>query len=107
AAPDTLVWCLIQRGELAFRRGAWPEAEKDYQEAQKLAPAHWSMLDHFAELRAAQAKDAEAVDLFTQAAKAADRAETWQALGDCHAFFKRPAAAEAALKTARDRRDTR
>ena len=95
-APDTLVWCLVQRGELAFKRGDWESAGKAYQEAQKLAPTHWSVLDHLAELRAAESKDAEAIDFFIQATKAADRPEIWQSLGDCHAFFKRPAEAKAA-----------
>lgn len=94
-APDTLVWCLVQRGEFAFKRGDWESAGKAYQEAQKLAPTHWSVLDHLAELRAAEGKDAEAIELFMQATKAADRPEIWQSLGDCHAYFKRAAEAKA------------
>jgi len=97
---DTLVWCLVQRGEFAFKRGDWTTAEKHYAEAQKLAPKQWSVLDHLAELRAAKGKDAEAIELFTAAIKAADRPEIWQALGDCYAFFKRPDNAKAAFEKA-------
>ncbi len=100
AGIDTLAWCLLRSGELAFRTGNFAEAEKQYGEALKLAPEHWSSLEHLAELRAAQGKDAEAVDLFTRAIKSADRAELWQALGDCHAFFKRSTEAKAAHERA-------
>jgi tetratricopeptide (TPR) repeat protein len=100
SAVDTLVWCLVQSGEFAFKCGDWNAAEKHYAEARKLAPDQWTVLDHLAELRAAQVKDSEAVELFTAATKAADRPEIWQALGDCHAFFKRTEEAKAAHKRA-------
>ncbi len=98
-APEVLVWALVQRGEHAFRRGDHAAAEKLYAEAQTLAPENWSVLEHLAELRGAQGRDMEAAQLFEQAAKATDRPELWQALGDLHAFYKRPAEA----KTAHDR----
>jgi tetratricopeptide (TPR) repeat protein len=94
--PDTLAWCLVQRGEFAFRLGRWDEAEQWYVEARKLNPNGWAAADHLAELRAAQGKDAEAIELFTKAATDTDRPEIWQALGDYHLFSKRPAEAKAA-----------
>ncbi len=96
---ETLVWALVQRGEHAFRRGDHATAEKLYVEAQTLAPENWAVLEHLAELRGAQGRDVEAAQLFEQTAKATDRPELWQALGDLHAFYKRPAEA----KTAHDR----
>lgn len=96
ASPETLAWALVQRGEYAFRRGEHDAAEKLYVEAQSLAPSHWSVIEHLAELRGAQGRDTEAVQLFEQVARTTDRPELWQALGDLHAFYKRPAEAKAA-----------
>jgi tetratricopeptide (TPR) repeat protein len=94
--PEPLVRTLLAAAELAFRTGDWPRTEDHLREAQKLAPAHWAVLDRLAELRGAQGRDAEAVALFTQAAELSERPEVWQALGDFHLFQKRPAEAKAA-----------
>lgn len=94
--PHTLAWSLVQRGELAFRIGEWDEAEKHYSGALALAPNYWSATEHYAELRGAQGKDAEAVELFTKVATETGRPEIWQSLGDFHLFQRRPEEAKAA-----------
>lgn len=95
-SPEVRSWALVQRGELAFRRGRHESAEKDYVAALALAPDYWTAIEHLAELRGAQGRDAEAGQLFERAANVTGRPEMWQALGDLHAFYKRPAEAKAA-----------
>jgi tetratricopeptide (TPR) repeat protein len=89
--PDlvTLAWCHVQLGETDFRTGKWTEAEASYLAALKAVPDGWAAVEHLAELRGAQGKDAEATELFTKAATATERPEVWQALGDLHLFSKR------------------
>jgi 5-oxoprolinase (ATP-hydrolysing) len=79
----------VQLGELHSRRGDFATAEQHYGEALKLAPEHWSALEHLAEVRGALGGDDEATALFTKAAEKTDRPEIWQALGDWHLFQKR------------------
>lgn len=93
-SPETQIWCLLQCGEHAFKTGDWAMAEKRYSEALRLAPFHWSTLEHLAELRGAQGKDTEAAELFEKAASSSGRPEIWQSLGDLHIFYKRPDAAK-------------
>lgn len=97
---ETLVWALVQNGEYAFRRGDFTNAEKHYEEALKLAPAYWSAMEHMAELRGAQGRDDEAVELFTKAAQQTERPELWQALGDFHLFRQRATEAKSAHERA-------
>lgn len=97
---ETLVWALVQNGEYAFRRGDFSNAEKHYEEAVKVAPAYWGAVEHMAELRGAQGRDDEAVELFTRAAEQTERPELWQALGDFHLFKRRVAEAKAAHERA-------
>jgi tetratricopeptide (TPR) repeat protein len=98
---ETLVWALLERGELAFRRGEHDRAEAFYTEAAALAPTHWRTVVHLGELRGAQGRDAEAAELLERAARATQRAELWQALGDLHAFYRRPVEARTAHEQAR------
>jgi tetratricopeptide (TPR) repeat protein len=100
SSSTPLPWALLRRGEHAFRTGDWKTAEKLFTEAIETSPGDWNLLGHLGELRAAQGRDAEAVDLFTRAATATDRPELWQALGDYHAFAKRPAEAASAYEKA-------
>ena len=100
AAPDLSVWVRIQLGELAFKSGDWDGAAAHYQAARALAPQHWSVLDHLAELAGARGDDAEALALYERALESAPRAEIWQALGDYHAFMKRTADAQRAYEKA-------
>ena len=89
-APDVVVWFRVQLGELAFKRGRWDEAERHYRAALAVAPEHWSALEHLAELEGARGDDADAVALYQRVLRRTPRAEVWQALGDLHAFMRRP-----------------
>ena len=89
AAPDLVAWVRIQLGEFAFRSGDWDGAAKHYLAARAVAPQHWSVLEHLAELSAARGEDADALALYERALQSAPRPEIWQALGDYHAFMKR------------------
>ena len=80
--PQVLAWCLVQRGELAFRTGDFPTAEEHYTAALAVVPRGWSALEHLAELRAAQERPDEALALLGEAITATDRPELFQAAGD-------------------------
>ncbi|MGH7819367.1 MAG: tetratricopeptide repeat protein, partial [Candidatus Binatia bacterium] len=87
AAPAAIGWCSVQLGEIAFGRGEWEKAEKLYAEALEEVPDSASALDHLAELRAAQGKYPEAIDLYGRAIERSPRPELHQALGDLYAFM--------------------
>ena len=90
ANPDLVIWTRVQLGELAFKRGDWDGADAHFHAALEIAPEHWSVLEHVAELEAARGHDAGAVAFYERAIAKAARPELWQALGDYHAFAKRP-----------------
>ena len=50
-SPETLAWCLVQSGQLAFQTGDWPAAERQYAAALEAHPDDWPAIDHVAELR--------------------------------------------------------
>ena len=80
--PEAIVWCLVQRGRLAFGRGDWDAAEQDYTDAQKLMTNQYAIIEHLAELRAAQGRYPEASTLYHQVIEQTGRPEFMQALGD-------------------------
>jgi len=92
-AVDLTAWARVQLGEFMFKHGDFDAAEVEYQSASRLAPQHWSVLEHLAELEAARGHDAKALELYERALHAAPRPELWQMLGDYHLFMKRPAEA--------------
>ena len=93
-SPETVAWCLVQLGEVAFNIGQWDMAEKRYQSALVEGPDYPGALEHLAELRAAQGKYDEAVSLYEKVIARTPRPEFWQALGDVYvAMGKRPDAA--------------
>ena len=53
-APETVAWCDVQLGELAFNRGDWADAEQFYRAALKAFPDYFAAIDHLGELRAAR-----------------------------------------------------
>ena len=85
-APAVLAACLVKRGELAFGRGDWEGAEKDYLAAKMALPEDAATLEHLGELRAAQRRFPEAVELYQQAIRPLERPELLQALGDVYEF---------------------
>ena len=92
--PEVVVWCLVQRGQLAFGRGDWDGAEQDYTEAQNLAADNYAVREHLAELRAAQGRFPQAEALYRQVIEqTGGRPEFMQALGDVAVFANLPAEA--------------
>ena len=88
-SPETLVWCHVQTGQLAFACGDWGKAEESYQAALAASPSDWRATEHLAELRAAQKQWDVAVALYSQAIDRAPRPELMQALGDVYAAMGR------------------
>ena len=81
-APETVAWCEVQLGELAFRSGDWETAETHYTAALSATPDDSAAQDHLAELRGAQGRFDEALALYTRAIERTPRPEFMQALGD-------------------------
>jgi tetratricopeptide (TPR) repeat protein len=85
--PQVLAWCCVQLGQFYFGRGDWSNAEKQYQAALEALPDYYAALDHIAELRAAQEKRAEAINLYEKLIARLPRPEICQALGDLYLFI--------------------
>jgi tetratricopeptide (TPR) repeat protein len=95
-------WCLIQLGQLAFNTGDWETAEKKYQAALEVLPGDPRVLEHLAELRAAQEKYPEAIALYEKVLARMPRPEFWQALGDVYAAMAKTEEATTWHDRARD-----
>lgn len=83
-------WFLVRLGELHFRTGNLVQAETGYQAALKQKPDSFLALEHLAELRAAQARYDEAIELYQKVIARVPRAEFFQALGDLYVFMGKP-----------------
>ena len=88
------VWYRVRLGELHFRAGDLKTAGEHYESARRLSPESYLVSEHLAELRAAQGKFDEAVELYRKIVATVPRAEFFQALGDLHVFMNRPADAK-------------
>ena len=86
ATGENAEWYHIRLGEIFFRTGQFEEAEREYAAAQKLAPDHFLVQEHFAELRAAQGRYADAIHLYEQVVSRVPRPDYFQALGDVYAY---------------------
>ncbi len=75
-------WYRLRRGEMAFRRGRFEEAEAEY----LAAPDTFAKADHLAELRAAQGRTDEAIAAYRDLIAQVERPELLHALGDLLAF---------------------
>jgi tetratricopeptide (TPR) repeat protein len=100
-APDTVAWCQLQLGELAFRQGKWGEAENWYRMAGETLPAWYAVEDHLAELLAAQGRYDEAVAAYEKLVARVVRPELLQALGEIYVFAGKPEQARPWLEKAR------
>jgi tetratricopeptide (TPR) repeat protein len=89
-SPETVAWCLVQLGQLAFNSGQWDAAEKHFQSALAELPADTGALEHLGELRAAQEKYDEAILLYEKVIARRPRPEFWQALGDLYSAMGKP-----------------
>lgn len=83
-SSETVAWCHVQFGELAFRSGDWETAGKHYTAALAAQPDYYAALDHLAELRGAQGRIDEAIATYTHALELQPRPELMQALGDLY-----------------------
>ena len=92
--PGDSAWYRVRLGELNFRTGHFTEAETHYEAARQLQPESFFVLEHLAELRAAQGKFDEAIALYQRVVVSAPRGEFFQALGDLYVFMGKPAEAK-------------
>jgi tetratricopeptide (TPR) repeat protein len=88
------VWYRVRLGDLFFRRGDFVKAQQHYESARGIRPESYLVLEHLAELRAAQGKFDEAIALYQKVLAAAPRTEFLQALGDLYVFMNRSADAK-------------
>jgi tetratricopeptide (TPR) repeat protein len=93
-APGDTAWYRVRLGELYFRTGNLEKAEQQYEAGRKLRPDSYLVLEHLAELRAAQGKFDVAIGLYQQVIDRVPRAEFFQALGDLYAFMGKAADAK-------------
>ena len=100
--PETVAWCLVQLGQLAFNSGQWDAAEKHFQSAIAELPGDTGALEHLGELRAAQEKYDEAILLYEKVIARIPRPEFWQALGDVYGAMGKPVDAATWHDRARD-----
>jgi tetratricopeptide (TPR) repeat protein len=92
-APET-AWYRVRLGELYFRTGDLEKAGGQYEAARQLQPEGYLVLDHLAELRAAEGKYDEAVALYKRVVARSPRGEAFQALGDLYLFINQPTEAK-------------
>lgn len=100
-AADLVAWAHLRAGGIAWDHGDWPRAERSYLAAQALTPTSYLVVEHLAELRAAQGRDDEALALYREALALSDQPEFRQAVGAIHARGGRTADAAQAYAQAR------
>lgn len=98
---DRRAWPHIRAGAIAFDHGDWTRAERSYNAALGITPRTAIALEHLAELRAAQKRYAQALELYARAIAADPRAEYHEAVGNIHAAEGRSVEARAAYDRAR------
>jgi tetratricopeptide (TPR) repeat protein len=102
ASSGDAIWYRVRLGELYFRTGDFSQAEEQYVAARARRPDSYLVLEHLAELRAAQGNFNEAINLYEKVVDSVPRGEFLQALGDLYVFMGKPAEAriwhERALK---------
>ena len=75
-------WLEVQRGFLAFSRGACPDARSHYHNAEAAYPGYWLVDEYQAELLGAEGRHAEAIELFQRLTAANDRPDLLQAIAE-------------------------
>ncbi len=86
-------WLEVQRGFLAFSRGAYPNARFYYDRAEAAYPGYWLVDEYKAELLGAEGRYAEAIELFQWLAAANDRPDLLQAIAELCEVSGQPDAA--------------
>jgi tetratricopeptide (TPR) repeat protein len=82
--PELIAWCHLRAGGLAWEHGDWPRAERSYTAARALTPESPVVVEHLAELRAAQGRDEEALELYARALDLSPQPEFYEAVGEIH-----------------------
>ena len=95
-------WHRVRLGEIYFRTGNLEKAGEHYDAAHALQPESYLVLEHLAELRAAQGKFDEAIARYRKVVARVPRAEFFQALGDVYSFMGKSADATPWYERARD-----
>jgi tetratricopeptide (TPR) repeat protein len=75
-------WLEVQRGFLAFSRGACPDARSHYHIAEAAYPGYWLVNEYQAELLGAEGRHAGAIELFQRLAAANNRPDLLQAIAE-------------------------
>ncbi|HVF98803.1 MAG TPA: tetratricopeptide repeat protein, partial [Chloroflexia bacterium] len=84
-AAENTAWCRVQLGHLFFNSNRLAEAEKAYQDALAGYPGYTHAQAGLAQVRWAQGKTAESIDLYRQAAASVPLPQYIAALGDIYA----------------------
>ena len=92
--PGDAPWYRMRLGELYFRTANLEQAAEQYEAAQQLQPDSYLVLEHLAELRAAQGKFDQAIELYQKVIARVPRGEFFQALGDLYAYMGKTAEAK-------------
>ncbi len=90
---NRVAWYHVRLGEIYFRTGRLDLAAPQYDAARALQPDSYLVLEHEAELSAAQGRSDEAIALYRSVVDRLPRGEFLQALGDLYTFLGRPAEA--------------
>jgi tetratricopeptide (TPR) repeat protein len=86
-------WLEVQRGFLAFSRGAYPDARSNYDRAEGAYPGYWLVDEYQAELLGAEGRHAEAIELFQWLVDANQRPDLLQAIAELYEIAEQPDAA--------------
>ena len=101
-SADLIAWCHVRAGAVAWEHGDWPRAERAYTAALELTPASEAAIEHLAELRAAQGRSKESLELYARAIAINPRPEFHEAVGRVHQQMGMRAEAGAAFARARE-----
>jgi tetratricopeptide (TPR) repeat protein len=85
----TFAWLKLQRGQLAFARGRYDDAQAHYAIAESAYSGFWLTDEYMAELLAARGRFDEAIARYERAAARAPRPDLFQQIGDLYAFIGR------------------
>ena len=85
----TYAWVKLQRGQLAFTRGRYDDAQAHYAIAERAYSGFWLVDEYMAELLAARGRFDEAIARYARAAARAPRPDLFQQIGDLYAFIGR------------------
>ena len=99
---DLRAWPHVRSGALAFDHGDWTRAERSYQAALKITPDSEVAIEHLAELRAAQGRHRQALELYRRAVALNPRPEYEAALGAVYAALDQSKPTQAAYNKARE-----